>query len=133
MLDTVAPLRQAGSSGAAYPSAATAQTPIHISNMVPSTVQAGPPAAAQLWTWGFRFAFAGRPLLANDVNVTLDVHDVTVLWDGQPRHFKAGATGGTPLEGMLFLGSRNLNIEVGRSRRRLKLDIDCTSTLAQPG
>ena len=46
--------------------------------------------------------------------MTFDVHDVTNLWDGQPRHIKADATGSTPLVGMLLLDRHNLNIEVER-------------------
>ena len=53
-------------------------------------------------------------VLANDDVVTFDVHDVTVHWDGQPRHIKADATGSTPLVGMLLLDRHNLNIEVER-------------------
>ena len=52
---------------------------------------------------GLPFAYIGRALLANDVEVTFDVHDVTVLWDGQPRRIRADATGSTPLVGMLLL------------------------------
>ena len=58
------------------------------------------------------FAYIGRAFLANDDEVTFDVHDVTVLWDGQPRHIKADATGSTPLVGMLLLDRHDLNIEV---------------------
>ena len=38
---------------------------------------------------GLPFAHVGRALLANDDEVSFDVHDVTVLWDGQPRRIKA--------------------------------------------
>ena len=61
---------------------------------------------------GLPFAYEGRAFLANDDEVSFDVHDVTVLWDGQPRHIKADATGSTPLVGMLLLERHNLNIEV---------------------
>lgn len=66
---------------------------------------------------GLPFAYIGRALLANDDEVTFDVHDVTVLWDGQPRHIRADATGSTPLVGMLLLDRHNLNIEVDRGGR----------------
>ena len=66
---------------------------------------------------GLPFAYIGRALLANDDEVTFDVHDVTVLWDGQPRHIRADATGSTPLVGMLLLDKHNLNIEVERGGR----------------
>ncbi len=58
------------------------------------------------------FAYIGRALLANDDEVTFDVHDATVLWDGQSRQVKADATGSTPLVGMLLLNGNNLNIDV---------------------
>ena len=61
---------------------------------------------------GLPFAYIGRAFLANDDEVSFDVHDVTVLWDGQPRHIKADATGSTPLLGMLLLDRHTLNIEV---------------------
>ena len=63
------------------------------------------------------FAYIGRAFLANDDEVSFDVHDVTVLWDGQPRHIKADATGSTPLVGMLLLDGHNLNIEVENNGR----------------
>ena len=63
------------------------------------------------------FAYIGRAFLANDDEVSFDVHDVTVLWDGQPKQVKADATGGTPLVGMLLLDGHNLNIEVENNGR----------------
>ena len=46
-----------------------------------------------------------------------DVHDVTVLWDGQPRQVRAAATGSTPLVGMMLLDGHDLNIQVGDGGR----------------
>ena len=66
---------------------------------------------------GLPFVYIGRALLANDDEVTFDVHDVTVLWNGQPRHIRADATGSTPLVGMLLLDRHNLNIDVERGGR----------------
>ena len=66
---------------------------------------------------GLPFAYIGRALLANDDEVTFDVHDVTVLWDGQERRIRADATGSTPLVGMLLLDEHSLNIEVERGGR----------------
>ena len=66
---------------------------------------------------GLPFSNVGRALLANDDEVTFDVHHVTVLWDGQPRRIKADATGSTPLVGMLLLDRHSLNIEVERGGR----------------
>ena len=45
---------------------------------------------------GLSFSHMGWAFLANDDVVSFDVHNVTVLWDGQPRHVKADATGSTP-------------------------------------
>ena len=61
---------------------------------------------------GLPFAYVGWAFLANDDEVAFDVHDVTVIWDGQPRHIKADATGSAPLMGMLLLDNHDLNIEV---------------------
>ena len=63
------------------------------------------------------FAYIGRAYLANDDEVSFDVHDVTVLWGGERRHIKADATGSTPLVGMLLLDQHSLNIEVERGGR----------------
>lgn len=61
---------------------------------------------------GLPFAYAGQAFLANDDKVEFNVHDVTVLWDGQPRHVRADATGSTPLVGMAMLNGHNLNVDV---------------------
>ena len=63
------------------------------------------------------FAYIGRAFLANDDEVSFNDHDVTVLWDGQPRHIKADATGSTPLVSMLLLDGHNLNIDVENNGR----------------
>lgn len=63
------------------------------------------------------FAHIGRAFLANDDEVSFDVHDVAILWDGQQRPIKADATGSTPLVGMLLLDRYDLNIEVQRGGR----------------
>ncbi len=63
------------------------------------------------------FAYLGRALLANDDEVTFEVHDVSVLWDGRQRYIKADATGSTPLVGMQLLEAHDLNIEVERGGR----------------
>lgn len=63
------------------------------------------------------FAHIGRAFLANDDEVSFDVHDATVLWDGQPRPIKADATGSTSLIGMLLLDRHDLTIEVERGGR----------------
>ena len=71
------------------------------------TLQAGLVAELEL-----PFDYPGQTLSANDDEVTFDVHDITVLWDDQPRHIKADATGSNPLMGMAMLDDHNLIIEV---------------------
>ena len=63
------------------------------------------------------FAYVGRAFLANDDEVEFDVHDVTVLWDGQLRQIRAAATGSTPLLGMLLLDGHDLSIQVREGGR----------------
>ena len=58
------------------------------------------------------FAYMGQAFLANDAEAHFDVHDVTVLWDGQPRQIKVDAMGSIPLAGMLLLDSHSLHIDV---------------------
>ncbi len=65
------------------------------------------------------FAYMGQAFLANDAEVSFDVHYVTVLWDGQPRDIEADATGSTPLVGMLLLDRRSLHVEVENGGRVL--------------
>ena len=61
---------------------------------------------------GLPFAYAGRAFLANDDEVEFDVHDVTVIWDAQPRQVRAAATGSTPLIGMSMLVGHDLHVAV---------------------
>ena len=61
---------------------------------------------------GLPFAHVSQAFLANDEEVTFEVHKATVLWDGQPRDIEADVTGSTPLVGMLLLDKHNLNIDV---------------------
>ena len=63
------------------------------------------------------FDHVGRALLANDDEVTFDVHHVSVVWDGQTKPISADATGSTPLVGMLLLDQHRLSIEVERGGR----------------
>ena len=58
------------------------------------------------------FAYIGRALLANDDEVSFDVHDVTVIWDDQLRHIKADVAGSASLLGMAMLDGYDLNIQV---------------------
>ena len=53
-----------------------------------------------------------RATLANGSEVTFDVYDVAVLWDGQLRYVLADAVGTTPLVGMRLLARHSLDIEL---------------------
>ena len=53
-----------------------------------------------------------RATLAGGSEVTFDVYDVAVLWDGQPRYVLADAVGTTPLIGMRLLARHSLDIEL---------------------
>ena len=55
---------------------------------------------------------ASRATLADGSEVTFDVYDVAVLWDGQPKYVLADAADTTPLVGMRMLDRHNLNIDV---------------------
>ena len=66
---------------------------------------------------GLPFAYIGQAFLANNTEVSFDVHYVTVLWDGQPRDIEADATGSTPLVGMLLLDRHSLYVEVENGGR----------------
>ena len=58
------------------------------------------------------FAYVGRAFLANDDQVEFNVHNVTLLWDGEPRDIEADATGSTPLAGIMLLHQHDLSIRV---------------------
>ena len=53
-----------------------------------------------------------RAILADGSEVTFDIYDVAVLWDGQSRYVLADAADTTPLVGMRMLDRHNLNIDV---------------------
>ncbi len=69
-----------------------------------------PPAlAAEL---GLALEGTSRATLADGSEVTFDVYDVAVVWDGQTRYVLADAADTTPLVGMRLLDRQNLNIDV---------------------
>ena len=75
--------------------------------------------AALVTELGLPFAHIGWVRLANDDEVRLAVHHVTVLWDGQPRQIEADVAGSVPLIGMQLLDGHDLSIEVERGGRVL--------------
>ena len=58
------------------------------------------------------FLGPSRATLANGAVETFNVHDVTVIWDGQLRDIEADATGGVSLVGMLLLDGYDLSVQV---------------------
>ena len=61
---------------------------------------------------GLALEGTSRATPADGSEVTFDVYDVAVLWDGQPRYVLADAADTTPLVGMRLLDRHNLHIEV---------------------
>ena len=58
------------------------------------------------------FIGVSRVVLANGSEETLDMHDVTVLWDGQLRDVDTFVTDATPLVGMSLLDGYALHMRV---------------------
>ena len=75
--------------------------------------------AAMVSDLGLPFSHISWAFLANDDVVSFDVHDATILWDGQPRRIKADAMGGSPLVGMSLLDGYDLSIRVRNGGRVL--------------
>ena len=63
------------------------------------------------------FLGPSRATLANGAVEAFNVHDATILWDGQLRDIEADATGSVPLVGMLLLDGHDLNIHVREGGR----------------
>lgn len=61
---------------------------------------------------GLMLEGTSRATLADGSEVTFDVYDVAVLWDGEPRYVLADAADTIPLVGMRLLDNHNLNIDV---------------------
>lgn len=62
-----------------------------------------------------------RVVLANGSEETLDMHGVTVLWDGQQREVDALVADTTPLVGMSLLDGYSLYVDV-RSGGRVVIE-----------
>ena len=75
-----------------------------------------PPLVAEL---GLPIASIGLATLADGSEASFDVHDATVLWDGEPRVVLIDEADTTPLVGMLLLDRYHLNIEVEHGGRVL--------------
>ena len=60
-----------------------------------------------------------RATLANGSEVTFDIYDVAVLWDGQLKYVLAETADTPPLVGMRMLDRHNLNIDIDDGGRVL--------------
>ena len=60
---------------------------------------------------------SGGAFLADGSEVSFEVYDCAVIWEGQPRHIEIDATGSAPLVGMLLLDSHSLYMEVENGGR----------------
>ena len=69
------------------------------------------------------FIGVSRVVLANGSEETLDMHDVTVLWDGQLRDVDTFVTDATPLVGMSLLDGYALHMRV-RDGGRVTIQAD---------
>ena len=69
------------------------------------------------------FIGVSRVVLANGSEETLDMHDVTVLWDGQSRDVDTFAADVTPLVGMSLLDGYALHVHV-RDGGRVTIEAD---------
>ena len=68
---------------------------------------------------GLPYVTRSRATLANGSEDVCNVHDATVLWDGQPRHVRVDAADATPLVGMTLLEGHDLHIDVHNGGRVL--------------
>jgi clan AA aspartic protease len=55
--------------------------------------------------------FLGRVILADGSESLFDVHEATVIWDGQPRRVAVGAADTEPLIGMALLHGHELTVQ----------------------
>lgn len=69
------------------------------------------------------FIGVSRVVLANGSEETLDMHDVTVLWDGQLRDVDTFVADATPLVGMSLLDGYALHMRV-RDGGRVTIQAD---------
>ena len=73
---------------------------------------------------GLPFVSIGRASLADGSEITYDIHEAAVLWDGQPTYVEADVADTTPLVGMALLDAHILYVEVEGGGRVLILTRD---------
>ena len=91
------------------PSGQTAETEAVIDTGFTGFLTVTPALVTEL---GLMLEGTSRATLADGREVTFDVYDVAVLWDGGPRYVLADAADTIPLVGMRLLDNHNLNIDV---------------------
>ena len=69
------------------------------------------------------FVGSSQVTLANGAEERLDLREVTVLWDGEPRHVDALIADGAPLVGMLLLRGHELRVLI-RDGGRVTIEAD---------
>lgn len=62
-------------------------------------------------TLGLPFRRRGRALLADGSETLFDIHQATVVWDGQPRRVSVAAADADPLVGMALLDGYELTVQ----------------------
>jgi clan AA aspartic protease len=62
-------------------------------------------------TLGLPYRRRGRAILADGSESLFDVHEATVIWDGQARRVAAGTADTDPLVGMALLYSHELTVQ----------------------
>jgi clan AA aspartic protease len=61
---------------------------------------------------GLPFRRSGRAVLGDGSEITFDIHEAVILWDGQPRRIAVDAADTEPLLGMSLLDGHELNLQV---------------------
>jgi clan AA aspartic protease len=61
---------------------------------------------------GLPFRRSGRAVLGDGSEITFDIHEAVILWDGQPRRIAVDVAETDPLLGMGLLYGHELNLQV---------------------
>lgn len=73
-----------------------------------------PPLVAEL---ELPFQAHGRLTLADGREETFDIYNVTMIWDGQPKHVDTYVVDAAPLVGMMLLDGHSLYVEIADGER----------------
>jgi clan AA aspartic protease len=61
---------------------------------------------------GLPFRRNGRAVLGDGSEITFDIHEAVILWDGKPRRIAVDAADTEPLLGMSLLDGHELSLQV---------------------